>query len=74
MATLIWVSALIVTAGDFIVIPLFFSSIYGFFLMLGLIPCVIYRIKIEEKMLIKKFGTEYMEYAKRTKKLIPHIY
>jgi len=41
--------------------------------MLGLI-LVIYRIKIEEKMLIKKFGTEYLEYMKKTRKLIFHIY
>jgi len=54
---------------------LFFSSIYGFFLMLGLIPCVIlYRIKIEEKMLIEKFGIEYSEYMKKTKRLILHFY
>jgi len=35
-------------------IPLFFSSLYGFLLMLGLIPLMLYRIKIEEKMLIEK--------------------
>ena len=55
-------------------IPLFFSSLYGFLLMLGLIPLMLYRIKIEEKMLIEKFGDEYREYMKKTKKLIPFIY
>lgn len=55
-------------------IPLFFSSLYGFLLMLGLIPCIIYRIRIEEKMLIEKFGNEYLEYMKKTRKLIPYIY
>lgn len=55
-------------------IPLFFSSIYGFVLMLALIPLFLYRIKIEEKMLIEKFGDEYREYMKETKKLIPLIY
>lgn len=29
-------------------IPLFFSSLYGFILMLGLIPFTLYRIEIEE--------------------------
>jgi len=55
-------------------IPLFFSSLYGSFIMLGLIPLILYRIKIEEKMLIQKFGDEYREYMKKTKKLIPFIY
>lgn len=55
-------------------IPLIFSSLYGFFLMLGLIPCFLYRIRMEEKMLIEKFGDEYREYMKKTKKMIPFIY
>jgi len=55
-------------------IPLFFSSLYGFILMLGLIPLTLYRIKIEEKMLIEKFGDEYGEYMKKTKRLIPFVY
>jgi len=42
--------------------------------MLGLIPCFLYRIKIEESMLIKKFGDEYREYTEKTKKIIPFIY
>ncbi|WNI35313.1 isoprenylcysteine carboxylmethyltransferase family protein [Chryseobacterium sp. SG20098] len=33
-----------------------------------------YRIKIEEQTLIEQFGDEYIEYRKRTKKLIPFIY
>jgi len=63
-------AAIIYTVG----IPLFFSGMYGFFLMLGLIPLILYRIKIEEKMLIEKFGDEYREYMEKTKKLIPFIY
>jgi protein-S-isoprenylcysteine O-methyltransferase Ste14 len=55
-------------------IPLFFSSLYGFLLMLGLIPLILYRIRIEEKMLIDTFGDEYREYTKKTKKIIPFIY
>jgi len=55
-------------------IPLIFSSLYGFLLMLGLTPLFLYRIKIEEKMLIKRFGEEYKEYIKKTKKLLPLIY
>ena len=55
-------------------IPLIFSSLYGLFLMLGLIPCFQYRIKVEESMLLEKFGDEYREYMKKTKKLIPFVY
>jgi len=55
-------------------IPLIFSSFYGFLIMLALIPLVLYRIGIEERMLIQKFGDEYRDYMKRTKKLIPFLY
>ena len=34
----------------------------------------IYRIQIEEQALVEKFGEEYIEYRKTTKKLIPFIY
>ena len=55
-------------------IPLVFSSVYGFLVMLGMVPLFMYRIGIEEKMLIEKFGTEYTQYMKRTKRLIPFVY
>ena len=55
-------------------VPLIFSSLYGFLLILGIIPCFLYRIRIEESMLIEKFGNEYWEYMKETKKIIPFIY
>ncbi|MFQ6077173.1 MAG: methyltransferase family protein, partial [Candidatus Bathyarchaeia archaeon] len=55
-------------------IPLFFSSLYGFLLMLGLFPCYLYRIRIEENMLLEKFGDEYREYIKKTKKIIPFVH
>lgn len=53
---------------------LLFSSPYGFLIMLGFVPCILYRIKIEEKSLVKKFGREYKDYMKTTKKIIPFIY
>lgn len=55
-------------------IPLVFSSLYGFIMMLALIPLILYRTKIEESMLIERFGEEYIEYMKRTKKFIPLVY
>ena len=54
--------------------PLIFSSLYGFLVALGLIPFTLYRIRIEEKMLIRKFGDEYMGYMKKPKQLVPFIY
>ena len=54
--------------------PLIFSSIYGAVLIvLGMI-LLLFRIEIEEKMLIEAFGEEYKEYQSSTKKLIPYIY
>ena len=32
------------------------------------------RVRYEEKILVEKFGAEYVEYKKRTKKYIPFIY
>jgi len=66
----IYLAMLLYTSG----VPLVFSSIYGFMPTLGFIPFILYRIKIEEKMLIEKFGDEYREYMKKTKKVIPFIY
>jgi protein-S-isoprenylcysteine O-methyltransferase Ste14 len=33
-----------------------------------------YRIKVEEKALKKEFGEEYLDYAQKTKRLIPFLY
>jgi protein-S-isoprenylcysteine O-methyltransferase Ste14 len=66
----IYLAAILYTAGT----PLIFSSAYGFLVILGFIPCILYRIEVEEKMLIQEFGNEYLEYRKHTKKLIPHVY
>jgi len=52
-------------------IPLLFPSLYGFLMILLLTPCILYRMKIEEQMLIRKFGEEYLKYMKRTKRLTP---
>ncbi|KFF14284.1 protein-S-isoprenylcysteine methyltransferase [Chryseobacterium soli] len=46
-------------------------------LLLAFIPPFLafsYRIAIEEQALIEQFGEEYIEYRKKTKKLIPFIY
>ncbi|WP_294249070.1 isoprenylcysteine carboxylmethyltransferase family protein [uncultured Chryseobacterium sp.] len=46
-------------------------------LVLAFLPPFIafsYRIAIEERTLIEQFGEEYLEYGKKTKKLIPFVY
>jgi protein-S-isoprenylcysteine O-methyltransferase Ste14 len=66
----IYLAAMLYVTGT----PLIFSSVYGFLVTLAFVPCILYRITIEEKMLIQEFGNEYLEYRKHTKKLIPYIY
>ena len=43
-------------------------------LVLPVFFAVIFRIGVEEKVLIKEFGNSYLEYKSKTKKLIPGIY
>ena len=54
--------------------PVFVSSVYGFLVMLALIPLILYRIGVEERMLIEGFRDEYVEYMEKTRRLIPYIY
>jgi protein-S-isoprenylcysteine O-methyltransferase Ste14 len=35
---------------------------------------IMYRIYVEEKVLIKEFGDRYMEYSQSTKKLLPYFF
>ena len=55
-------------------VTLLFSSWRGLLLMLLLIPCFIYRIAIEERMLITRFGSDYREYVHSSKRLIPGLF
>lgn len=58
----------------FLSIPLIFSSIYDFVIMLAIIPMLLYRIRCEEKVPSSKFGQEYEEYAHNTWRLVPFLY
>jgi protein-S-isoprenylcysteine O-methyltransferase Ste14 len=53
---------------------LIFSSIYGVLLIAVGTIFLLYRIRIEEKMLIEAFGEDYKEYQRNTKRIIPYIY
>ena len=55
-------------------ITVFFSSIYGFLIILLSLFFLLVRIELEEKMLISAFGKNYYEYKHKTRKLIPYLY
>jgi len=46
----------------------------GFALMLLLAPCYLFRIRLEEGMLVEKFGPAYADYMRTSKRLAPLIY
>ena len=55
-------------------LPVYAASLYGFLTMLLLIPLVLNRIRLEERLLTKAFQDAYQDYKKATKKLVPFIY
>jgi protein-S-isoprenylcysteine O-methyltransferase Ste14 len=55
-------------------LPMLLSSLWGFLIMFIAMILLLFRIHIEEQMLLAAFGSEYESYQKTTKKLIPFIY
>ena len=52
-----------------------YSSLIGFLsIPLLLLPALIYRIFVEEKILSAEFGEEYKQYSHGTKRLIPRVW
>ena len=51
-----------------------FSSGYGILLVIIGAVFLLLRIKREEEMLVEAFGSDYEDYRRKTKRLIPHIY
>lgn len=52
-----------------------YSSLAGFAAILFvLLPSVIYRIRVEDKLLAEHFGVQFEDYAERTKRLIPKVW
>ena len=66
----IYLGNIIVFAG----LPVYAASVYGFLAMFAQIPILLFRIKMEEKMLAEHFGDEYEAYRNSTKRLIPFLY
>lgn len=50
------------------------SSLYGLILIIMGNALLLFRIRIEERMIVEEFGAEYEEYMSRTKKLVPYVY
>ena len=65
-------SSLILLIGGYSLAFFSIASTILFLIILG--PFIIYRIKAEEKQLLELFGSEYLEYMQRTKRIIPFIY
>jgi protein-S-isoprenylcysteine O-methyltransferase Ste14 len=60
---------------SFFGLGLSFGNWLSFFtIMIPITWVFLYRIRLEEKMLLKHFGSEYEEYTKKTRRLIPYIY
>jgi protein-S-isoprenylcysteine O-methyltransferase Ste14 len=55
-------------------LPVYAASLYGFLISLVLIPIILNRIRLEEKLLTEEFQDAYQKYKETTKKLIPFIY
>jgi protein-S-isoprenylcysteine O-methyltransferase Ste14 len=55
-------------------LPVFGASLYGFLTSLVVIPIVLNRIRLEERLLTEEFQDVFQQYRKTTKKLIPGIF
>lgn len=45
-----------------------------FFLPVMFVVVYLYRISVEERMLVRELGDDYVQYRRRTRKLLPFIY
>ena len=50
------------------------NSLFSAFGILPVVIAVLYRIKVEEAILIQEFGEVYKDYMENTGKLIPKIF
>ncbi len=55
-------------------LPVYANSLSGFLTSLVLIPIILNRIRLEEKLLKEEFQEAFQKYKKTTKKLVPFIY
>jgi protein-S-isoprenylcysteine O-methyltransferase Ste14 len=55
-------------------IPVYAGSLYGFLSSLVLIPIILNRIRLEERLLTEEFQNAFVRYKETTRRLIPFIY
>ncbi len=55
-------------------VPVYAPSLYGFLVLILLIPIFLNRIRMEEEMLTEEFGDAYRTYKETTRKLSPVVY
>jgi len=55
-------------------LPIYVASLGGFLTSLVLIPIILNRIRLEERLLAEEFQDGFQQYKESTKKLIPFIY
>ena len=66
-----YLATLIVTLGLWVL----FQSSWGLLsYVIAVIPAYLYRIEVEERLLLSQFGEKYLEHKKKTRKLIPFFY
>ncbi len=66
----IYLGVIMVVTG----LPVYAASLYGFLAMLILIPIILNRVRLEEKLLTEEFQDAYQKYKEATKQIIPFIY
>lgn len=66
----IYLGAILVSYG----VPIGVSSWIALPPMLFLIPLFVYRMGLEEGLLIEEFGDDYRAYMSRTRRLVPFVY
>ncbi len=66
----VYLGVIIVCIG----VPVYASSLYGLLTMSALIPIILNRIRMEERLLAEEFGDAHRTYKEATSKLIPFIY
>jgi protein-S-isoprenylcysteine O-methyltransferase len=50
------------------------GNAFGLLVLLGVLLMLFFRMGDEEKIMIEKFGKEYLEYEKEVRRFIPFLY
>jgi len=54
-------------------LPLYVASLRGFLVSLLFVPITLNRVRLEEQLLTQHFGERYLEYKRRTKRIVPWV-